>query len=178
MAFRWCSVEPVGLGLNPESLRVMAPSSPYTLRLEMTGARFEVTAPLDTLPLEERHQIAAQVALADRLSFALSLPVMGDEIEGGARYETSDGDGVVVLALGSRRDEGEPATDADNVQPQSIGKDRGWALSVESISAADRRGARAALRDPSAGDLAPHAGPERELDRRPQRDGGRAGRGE
>ena len=123
----WAWVEPrVAAGNGAEF-------KPYTLRLEMTGARFEVTAPLDTLPLEERHQIAAQVALADRLSFALSLPVMGDEIEGGARYETSDGDGVVALALGSRRDEGEPAT-ADSVQPQSIGKDRGWALSVESIS--------------------------------------------
>ena len=106
---------------------------PYTFYVEMTGAEFEVTEALETLELEERHRIAAAVALADRLSFALPLVAMGDEIESGGRYETSDGDARIDLAIGSRRDEGEAATDA-LVQPRSVGKDRGWALSVDNVT--------------------------------------------
>ena len=106
---------------------------PYTFHVEMTGVRFEVTTPLDTLELEERHRIAAAVGVSDRLSFALPLATMGDELESGGRYETSDGDAVVELAIGSRRDEGQAATES-NVAPLSIGKDRGWALTVDRLS--------------------------------------------
>ena len=106
---------------------------PYTLYVEMTGASFEVIEPLEDLELEERHRIAAAVALADRLSFALPLVAMGDEVESGGRYETSDGDAVIELAIGSRRDDGVAATE-DRVAPRSIGKDRGWALSVENVT--------------------------------------------
>ena len=106
---------------------------PYTFHIEMTGVRFEVTTPLEALELDERHRIAAAVALADRLSFALPLAAMGDELERGGRYETSDGDAVVELAIGSRRDEGQAATES-NVEPLSIGNDRGWVLTVDDIT--------------------------------------------
>ena len=106
---------------------------PDTFHVEMTGVVFDVMQSLETLELEERHRIAAAVALADRLSFALPLVAMGDEVESGGRYETSDGDAVIDLAIGSRRDDGEAASEA-NVQPRSIGKDRGWALSVETVT--------------------------------------------
>ena len=108
---------------------------PYTFYLELTGVAFDPTAPIDAMELEERHQLARKVALADRLSFALALSEMGQEVQGGGtRFETHQGEGTVALNIGSQRTDDEPATD-QNVAPRSIGKDRGWALVVDELTA-------------------------------------------
>ena len=85
---------------------------PYTFYLELTGVAFDPTAPIDAMELEERHLLARKVALADRLSFALELAAMGEEVQGGgSRFETHQGDGTVTLNIGSQRadDEGNAA---------------------------------------------------------------------
>lgn len=127
-----------GSGWAWEEARVPAGNGnefrPYTFRLEMSGAVFASTDSLDGLELEERHRIAAAVALADHLSFTLPLAAMGDELRSGERYETSDGDAVIEMSIGTRREAGEPATEAA-VSPRSIGLDRGWALTVDEITA-------------------------------------------
>jgi hypothetical protein len=108
---------------------------PYSFFLELSGIAFDPLVRIDEMELGERHLLAQEMALADRLSFVLQLTEMGTELSGGgSRFDTQDGDGTVGLVIGSRRAAGEPATD-EAVMPRSIGKDRGWALVVDELSA-------------------------------------------
>ena len=106
----------------------------YAWYLELSGMPFDPTVSFESLTLEERHTLAQQVALHDRLSFKLSLSAIDAAVRGnGNRFDPTAGQGTLDLAFGSPREAGE-AAGTEAVNPIAIAGDRGWVLLVDELT--------------------------------------------
>jgi hypothetical protein len=106
----------------------------YKLYIEMSGARFDATASLELLPLDERKAVSRAVGFTDRLSFMVALPGTNHKAEAGGVWTTQQSaTASIELGIGSERD-AEEQSPTKVPGPVVFGSDLRWRLSIDEVT--------------------------------------------